>query len=57
MFCLKKLKDAQIRTMPKSKNKIYIVPNIETMKEIAECFKVLVEDYEKGTVFQFDYTK
>ncbi len=38
-------------------NKIYIEPNIEPMKEIAECFKVLVEDYEKGTVFQFDNTK
>lgn len=53
---LKELKDAQIITMTKSKNKIYIEPNIETMKEIAECFKVLVEDYEKGTVFQFDNT-
>jgi ArsR family transcriptional regulator len=54
---LKELKDAQIITMTKSKNKIYIEPNIEIMKEIAECFKVLVEDYEKGTVFQFDNTK
>ncbi|WP_309498873.1 metalloregulator ArsR/SmtB family transcription factor [Sulfurovum sp.] len=53
---LKELKDAQIITMTKSKNKIYIEPNIETMKEIAECFKVLVEDYEKGIVFQFDNT-
>lgn len=54
---LKELKDAQIITMTKSKNKIYIEPNIETMKEIAECFSVLVEEYEKGTVFQFDNTK
>lgn len=54
---LKELKDAQIITMTKSKNKIYIEPNIETMKEIAECFKVLVQDHEKGTVFQFDNTK
>ena len=54
---LKELKDAQIITMTKSKNKIYIEPNIETMKEIAECFGVLVEEYEKGTVFQFDNTK
>ena len=54
---LKELKDAQIITMTKSKNKIYIEPNIETMKEIAGCFKVLVEDYEKGTVFQFDNTQ
>lgn len=54
---LKELKDARIITMTKSKNKIYIEPNIETMKEIAECFKVLVQDHEKGTVFQFDNTK
>lgn len=54
---LKELKDAQIITMTKSKNKIYIEPNIETMKEIAECFNVLVEEYEKGVVFQFDNTK
>ena len=54
---LKELKDAKIITMTKSKNKIYIEPNIETMKEIAECFKVLVDDYEKGVVFQFDNTK
>lgn len=54
---LKELKDAKIITMTKSKNKIYIEPNIETMKEIAECFKILVEEYEKGVVFQFDNTK
>ncbi len=54
---LKELKDAKIITMTKSKNKIYIEPNIETMKEIAECFGVLVEEYEKGVVYQFDNTK
>ena len=53
---LKELKDAKIITMTKSKNKIYIEPNIETMKEIAECFDVLVKDYEKGVVYQFDNT-
>ncbi|MCO4845141.1 MAG: helix-turn-helix transcriptional regulator [Sulfurovum sp.] len=54
---LKELKDAKIITMTKSKNKIYIEPNIETMKEIAGCFNVLVEEYEKGVLFQFDNTK
>lgn len=54
---LKELKDAQIITMTKSKNKIYIEPNIATMKEIAECFNLLVDEYEKGVVFQFDNTK
>ena len=54
---LKELKDAQIITMTKSKNKIYIEPNIDTMKEIAECFGKLVKEYEEGVVYQFDNTK
>ncbi|PHQ65606.1 MAG: transcriptional regulator [Sulfurimonas sp.] len=54
---LKELKDAKIITMTKIKNKIYIEPNIETMKEISGCFNTLVEDYEKGVLYQFDNTK
>lgn len=54
---LKELKDAKIITMVKSKNKIYIEPNIETMKEIAECLDVLVKEYEDGVVYQYDNTK
>ena len=54
---LKELKDAQIITMTKRKNKIYIEPNIETMKEISECFTKLVQEYEEGVVYQFDNTK
>ena len=54
---LKELKDAKIITMTKSKNKIYIEPNIETMKEISECFTKIVQDYEEGIVYQFDNTK
>jgi len=54
---LKEMKDADIITMKKSKNKIYIEPNIETMKEIAECFTKLVKEYEEGVVYQFDNTK
>jgi len=54
---LKELKDAKIITMTKNKNKIFIEPNIETMKEIAGCFEILVSNYEKGTVYQFDNTK
>ena len=53
---LKELKDAKILTMTKRKNKIYIEPNIETMKEIAECFGTLVKNYEKGAGYQFDNT-
>ena len=54
---LKELRDAQIITMTKRKNKVYIEPNIETMKEISECFTKLVEEYEEGVVYQFDNTK
>ena len=54
---LKELKDAKIITMTKSSNKIYIEPNIETMKEISECFTVLVENFEAGVSYQFDNTK
>jgi len=54
---LKELKDAKIITMTKNKNKIYIEPNIETMKEISGCFKDLVEKFESGAAYQFDNTK
>jgi len=54
---LKELKDAKIIRMTKNKNKIYIEPNIETMKEISGCFEVLVSDYEKKIIYQFDNTK
>lgn len=54
---LKELKDAKIITMTKSSNKIYIEPNIETMKEIAECFVELVKNFESEVKYQYDNTK
>jgi ArsR family transcriptional regulator, arsenate/arsenite/antimonite-responsive transcriptional repressor len=54
---LKELKDAKIITMVKSKNKIYIEPNIEIMKEIAVCFDILVKECDSGVVYQYDNTK
>jgi len=51
---LKEMKDAKIITMRKVKNKIYIEPNIQTMKEIAGCFKTLVDEFENEMVYQFD---
>ena len=54
---LKELKDAEIITMTKNKNKIYIEPNINTMKEMAECLTKIVKDYETGVVYQYDNTK
>ena len=54
---LKEMKDADIIIMTKNKNKIYIEPNIETMKEIAGCFETLMKEYEDGVVYQYDNTK
>ena len=54
---LKELKDAKVITMTKNKNKIFIEPNIETIREIAECLKELVEKFESGVTYQFDNTK
>ena len=45
---LKELRDAKIITMTKNKNKIYIEPNIETIREVAGCFDIVLSDYEKG---------
>ena len=49
---LRELKDADVIIMKKIKNKIYIEPNIETMKEIAGCFETLVKEYEKASLYQ-----
>ena len=54
---LKELKDAKIIIMKKSKNKIYIEPNIEVMREISECFATLVKEFDDGIVYQYDNTK
>ncbi len=53
---LKELKEAQIITMTKRSNKIYIEPNIETIKEISSCFSELVSNFEAGVAYQFDNT-
>jgi len=54
---LKELKDAKIISMTKSKNKIYIEPNIDTMKEMSECFANLVKGFEAGVAYQYDNTE
>jgi len=54
---LKELKDAQVITMTKSKNKIYIEANVKTIKEMAECLTKVVQDYEESVVYQYDNTK
>ena len=39
---LKELKDAKVINMQKVGNKIYVEPNLETIKEISECFNSIV---------------
>jgi len=43
---LKELREADIVTMEKKGNKIYIEPNIETIRELGVCFNALVENFE-----------
>ena len=43
---LKELREAGIITMEKKSNKIYIEPNIETIRELGSCFDALVKNFE-----------
>lgn len=45
---LKELREANIITMEKKGNKIYIEPNIETVRELGGCFTTLVENFEEN---------
>lgn len=51
---LKELREADIITMQKKKNKIYIEPNIETIRELGGCFTTLVENFEQNRELFFD---
>ncbi len=45
---LKELREANIVTMEKKGNKIYIEPNIETVRELGGCFTTLVNNFEEN---------
>ena len=45
---LKELREADIITMEKKGNKIYIEPNIDTIRELGNCFSVLVDNFESN---------
>ena len=40
---IKELKDAKVINMHKVGNKIFLEPNMETIKDILECFKLIVD--------------
>jgi len=45
---LQEMKDANIIIMTKLKNKTYIEPNLEVMKQIDGCFTNVIRNYENG---------
>lgn len=51
---LKELREANIVTMEKKGNKIYIEPNIETVRELGGCFTILVDNFENNRELFFD---
>jgi len=51
---LKELREANIVTMEKKGNKIYIEPNIETIRELGGCFTTLVENFENNREMFFE---
>jgi len=51
---LKELREANIITMEKKGNKIYIEPNIEIVRELSACFGTLVENFENNRELFFD---
>lgn len=51
---LKELKDAKVITMEKIGNKIYVEPNIDTIREIGGCFQTLIENFEANRALFFE---
>ncbi|MDD2450129.1 MAG: metalloregulator ArsR/SmtB family transcription factor [Sulfurimonas sp.] len=51
---LQLLREAGIIKMQKKSNKIYIEPNIETIRELGGCFTKLVENFENNRELFFD---
>lgn len=53
---IKELKEANIITVEKKGNKVYIEPNIETIRELAECFGTLVTNFDNNRELFFGDT-
>jgi len=51
---LKELREANIITMEKKGNKIYIEPNIEIVRELGGCFSTLATNFDKNRELFFD---
>ncbi|KIM10172.1 MAG: ArsR family transcriptional regulator [Sulfuricurvum sp. PC08-66] len=53
---LKELKEAQIITLEKKGNKVYVEPNIETIRQLSECFATLVANFDENRELFFSKT-
>lgn len=53
---IKELKEANIITVEKKGNKVYIEPNIETIREMAACFQTLVTNFDNNRELFFNDT-
>jgi ArsR family transcriptional regulator len=53
---IKELKEANIITVEKKGNKVYIEPNIETIREMAGCFQTLVTNFDNNRELFFNDT-
>lgn len=53
---IKELREAGIITMKKKGNKVYIEPNIETIREMSECFATLVSNFDANRELFFNHT-
>lgn len=51
---LKELREANIITMEKKGNKIYIEPNIEIVRELGSCFETLAINFDKNRELFFN---
>jgi len=48
---VKELKEANLITMTKVANKIYLEPNIKTIEQMHECFGNLIQAYKKDVLY------
>lgn len=53
---IKELKEAKIISVEKKGNKVYIEPNIETIRELSACFQTLVTNFDNNRELFFNDT-
>jgi len=51
---IKELKEAKIIIVEKKGNKVYIEPNIETIRELSACFQTLITNFDNNRELFFN---